>query len=74
MFKIPRRHPWPPVLDLATVRETIAYMHDDMARVPGLERVAGALKMAIDEIEAAERNAKPPAINPSVARFLPRRF
>lgn len=74
MFRIPRSNPWPPVLDLATVRETLHYMHDDMTRVPGLERVASALKAALTEIEAAERNAKPPVIGPFAARFLPRRY
>lgn len=74
MFRIPRRNPWPPTLDLATVRETLAYMHDDMNRVPGLERVASALETVLEEIETAERNAKPPVINPNAARFLPRRY
>lgn len=74
MFRIPRSNPWPPVLDLATVRETLHYIHDDMTRVPGLERVANALETALVEIEAAERNAKPPVIGPLAARFLPRRY
>ena len=75
MFKIPRRNPWPPVLDLSTVRETIAYMHDDMSRVPGLEGVASALETALEEIDAAERKPKPAVtITPFIARFLPRRY
>lgn len=72
MFRIPRQNPWPPVVDLTTVRDTLSYMKDDMERVPGLERVAAALKEALAEIE----RAKPPAavpLTPIAARFLAKR-
>ncbi len=46
---IPRRHR----IDLATVRETLAYMHGDMAHVPELEAVRRALGNAIAEVDAA---------------------
>ncbi len=72
MFRIPRHNPWPPVVDLSTVRDTLSYMKDDMERVPGLERVAAALKEALAEID----RAKPPTavpLSPIAARFLPRR-
>jgi hypothetical protein len=45
------------VLDLSTVREMLAYMHDDLRRTPGLERAAAALDTAIAEVERAERSA-----------------
>ncbi len=40
-----------PDLDLDSVRETLLYMRDDMAGVPGLERAAAALDVAIGEID-----------------------
>ena len=75
MFRISRRQPWPPQIDLSSVRETILYIEDDLARVPGLEGVAAALKSAIREID----RAKPPAALPAAKspaphfQFLPRR-
>jgi hypothetical protein len=74
VFRIPRSNPWPPLIDLATVRETLLYMKDDMRRVPGLEAVAEALDGAITEIDKAERNLDRRRISPSMARFLPRRL
>ncbi|MCB1520844.1 MAG: hypothetical protein KDJ37_09755 [Hyphomicrobiaceae bacterium] len=73
MFRIPRSRPWPPEIDLATVRDTLGYMHDDAARVPGLEKLKSALAEAIREAEAAERRAPPLVKGPLAARFLPRR-
>lgn len=73
MFRIPRSHPWPPAIDLSTVRDTLLYMHDDMKRVPGLERVASAIATTLDEIKAAESLARPATLPPSVARFMPAR-
>lgn len=74
MFKIPRNQPWPPTLDLTTVRDTLDYMRSDMQRVPGLERVAAALDDALIEIEVAEQQARPalPTKGPITnARFVP---
>jgi hypothetical protein len=75
MFKISRDRPWPPSIDLSTVRQTVAYMQGDMARVPGLEKIAAALDTAIKEIDAVQ--ARPPVISMkdhvARARFLPRR-
>lgn len=45
----------PKALDLSTVREVLAYMHDDLRRAPGFERAAAALATAIAEIERSER-------------------
>lgn len=73
MFRIPRSKPWPPQIDLSTVRETLAYMHDDMCRVPGMEKLRDALGQAIKEAEAAERRAPPLVAGPFAAKFLPRR-
>lgn len=72
MFRIPRQRPWPPVVDLHTVRDTLSYMKDDMQRVPGLEKVAAALQGALDEIDKA-RPPAPVPLSPIAARFLPRR-
>ncbi len=74
MFRIPRSQPWPPAIDLATVRETLLYMHDDMKRVPGLESVAEALQTALAEIETAERQAnqtRRTQLSPIAAKFMP---
>lgn len=73
MFRIPRRHPWPPQIDLSTVRETLHYMHDDMARAPGMEKLRDALALAIKEADAAEQAATMKVTNILDARFLPRR-
>ena len=74
MFRINRRRPWPTDIDLSTARETLAYLEDDMRRVPGLEKVAQAIAVAMAEIEAAEK-AAPYAMNysPMVSHFVPRR-
>lgn len=74
MFRIPRSQPWPPAIDLGTVRETLLYMHDDMKRVPGLEAVAAALKSTLAEIETAERQANQSRradLSPIAAKFMP---
>lgn len=65
MFKIPRPHSWPPALDLTTVRDTLDYMREDVARIPGLERIAAALEDALVEIEVVEREQQ------QKARFIP---
>jgi hypothetical protein len=59
VFKISRAKPYPPTLDLTTVRVTLGYMHDDMKRIAGLERLAASLETAIAEVSAAERQSKP---------------
>jgi hypothetical protein len=72
MFKIPRPNSWPPMLDLATVRETLLYMKEDFRRVPELARAREAIETAIAEIEKAERTQQPAAAASFAARFLPR--
>lgn len=74
MYRIPRSNPWPPQIDLATLRETLLYMHDDMARAPGLEKLRDALALALKEAETAETNARARPASIINARFLPRRF
>lgn len=74
MFRTPRTPPCPPAIDLATVRETLHYMHDDMKRVPGLEAVAAAMQTTLAEIEMVERQANQsrPAAHPANdATFMP---
>lgn len=75
MFKIPRTSSWPPAIDLSTVRKTVAYMQGDLARVPGLEKVAAALDAALKEIDAVDTQQRVVNIADSVtrARFLPRK-
>lgn len=58
-------------IDLATVRETIAYMHDDLAGAPELGRVRNALAMALLEIERAETARRALPANVTTARFMP---
>ncbi len=73
MFRISRNRPWPPAIDLATVRETLIYMRDDARAVPGLEHVAASLDAAIGEVDAAEANLKPISLSAIESRFLPMR-
>lgn len=63
-----------PMIDLGTVRETLAYIRDDLQRVPGLERAAELLGSALAEIDAVDRRRLAP-IPRSVleARLLARR-
>lgn len=74
MFRISRHSPYPPSIDLATVRETLCYMRDDARAVAGLEGVAAALDAALREVDAAERTLKPVALSPFASRFLPARW
>jgi hypothetical protein len=75
MYRIPRSNPWPPTMDLTTIRETMRYMHDDMQRVPGLEKAARAINDAIKEIDLAERaHTRKQNLSPIAAKFLPRRI
>jgi len=73
VFKIDRSSPWPPDIDLATIRGTLRYMEDDMRRVPQLKAIAAALEDAIREIDKAEAKS-PPKIADGVvthSRFVP---
>ncbi len=54
MFRIARKHPWPPAVDLSMVRETLCYINDDMKRFPQFARIADAIDEALHEIKAAE--------------------
>lgn len=75
MFKISRTRPWPPQIDLSTVRKTVAYMQGDLARVPGLEKVAESLANTLKEIDAVDSRPRVVDITASVtrSRFLPRK-
>ena len=73
MFRIPRTQPWPPAIDLHTVRETVHYMRDDAKRIPGLEGLTKALDAALQEIDKAERKERSPRLFPIASKFLPRR-
>lgn len=54
-------------IDLATIRETITYIRDDLSDVEGLEAATAALSMALVNIEQRERAAHvaPPKISRS---------
>lgn len=41
-------------IDLETMRETLAYMHDDTRRCPELAALSHALARTLDEIDAVE--------------------
>ena len=43
-----------PLIDLGTVRDTLAYIRDDLQRVPGLECAAELIASALAEVVAAE--------------------
>jgi hypothetical protein len=73
VYRIARSKPWPPSIDLSTVRETLVYMKDDMARDPELLRIRTALEIAIGEIDRAEQTPRAAVLSPLVARFLPAR-
>lgn len=51
-----------PDLDLDSVRETLLYMRDDLSGVPGLERAAAALDVAIGEIDGLAPAEAPAAV------------
>jgi hypothetical protein len=74
VFRIPRHRPWPPAVDLSTVRETLTYMRDDARSVPGLESLAQSLDEAIAEVDAAEAKLQPAMTSPIASRFLPARL
>jgi hypothetical protein len=73
VFKIGRSNPWPPDIDLATIRGTLRYMEDDMRRVPQFEAIAKALEDAIHEIDKAEAKSPPKIADRVVthSRFIP---
>jgi hypothetical protein len=63
-----------PAIDLATVREALAYIRDDLQRVPTLERAAEMLSTALAEIAAADRRQLASLPRSLIeARWLPRR-
>jgi hypothetical protein len=49
-----------PLIDLDTIRETLAYIRDDMQRVPGLDGAVDHLTAALADITAAERRRLAP--------------
>ena len=63
-----------PTIDLATIRETLAYIRDDLQRLPALEGAAKLLMAALAEIAAAERRQLASLPRSVIeARWLPRR-
>ena len=70
VLKLPRPGARKPTLDLATVREMLAYMHGDLRHAPGLDKAAAAIEAAIAEIKAAEGRS----VAASVVSFRRSRF
>ena len=63
-----------PLIDLGTVRDTLAYIRDDFERVPALARAAELIGVVLGEIEAAERRLLAPIPRSVVEmRLHPRR-
>ncbi|MEL6374560.1 MAG: hypothetical protein AAFR04_11410 [Pseudomonadota bacterium] len=62
-------------LDLATVRETLSYVYDDVSRDASTQRVARAIETVIAEISLVEaQQVLPPrAVVQHDAVFLPHR-
>lgn len=63
-------------VDLETARDTISYIRDDIATVPGLEAATAALSRAIIVIDEHRRTAPPRqriALAPRFLRSPPRR-
>ncbi len=71
MFGNGRRQPRHQGLDLPTVRDTVGYMHDDVVRTPGCERLAIAFGAVLREIDALERQRITASGNIVAARFVP---
>ncbi|MEZ5856523.1 MAG: hypothetical protein R3D67_17900 [Hyphomicrobiaceae bacterium] len=59
MTRATRNNPPTHRIDLETVRETLAYMHSDMGKVPALTAVSKALAEAIAAIDSATRSSVP---------------
>jgi len=69
-----RQKPNVPLVDLDTIRETLAYIRDDIQRVPGLDRAAELVTAALGEIAVAERRRLAPSSNSVIdARLALRR-
>lgn len=63
MFRPDRKPSATPMLDLATVRDTLSYMRGDIKRVPELAKAAEALDAAIKEIDAVRGRKAPPILD-----------
>ncbi len=76
MLKLSRASDVSESIDLTTARETLAYIHDDLKRIPALADAAEALETAIAEIENVERPLLAPhaRLRAMATRFFPVRF
>jgi len=69
-----RQKPNVPLVDLDAIRETLAYIRDDLQRAPGLDRAAEQLTAALAEITQAERRRLAPISGSIIdARLMLRR-
>lgn len=68
----PKRHM--PLNDLDTVRDTLAAIHADLRRVPGLELASELIETALVEIAVVERRRlAPPYQTLDPRSYLPRK-
>ena len=63
-----------PLTDLDTVRDTLAAIHADLRRVPGLELASELIETALVEIAVVERRRLTPSYQTLDPRsYLPRK-
>jgi len=51
-----------PLVDLGTLKETLAYIRDDLQDLAGFERAAELVDSALKELKAADRSGLPRSI------------
>jgi hypothetical protein len=51
-----------PLVDLGTLKETLAYIRDDLADLAGFERAAALVGSALEELKAADLSGLPRSI------------
>lgn len=54
MFRINRQDPWPPEIDLASIRSTLTKLERSLDRVPEFSEIAKSLDEAIAAIDKVE--------------------
>lgn len=72
MFGVLRKAPPRQRIDLASIRDTLAYIESDLDSAPELQRLADAIRSALAEIDRIELSNG--ALSPTeitAARFLP---
>ena len=60
-----------PGIDIGTIRETLAYMRDDLRAAPNLAKVGSALEAALAEIDAVSAARAPASTRAVPAGLFP---